>query len=186
MHKALQNESAKIIVEGANALMLDIDFGTYPFVTSSSCAVGAVCTGLGIPPTAIGNVYGVTKAYTTRVGRGGFPTELKDVSLLCYINILVIAKLDVLDTFEEVKIGISYKHKGKVLESFPASVEILDEIEVEYITLPGWMTSISDCRSFSGLPENAQAYIRKIEEITQIPVQWVGVGKSRDDMISLF
>lgn len=134
MHKALQNESAKIIVEGANALMLDIDFGglftfstlayywlynfmklviasasvmitlvieqsfptwhevlpfiagTYPFVTSSSCAVGAVCTGLGIPPTAIGNVYGVTKAYTTRVGRGGFPTELKDVSLLCYIN----------------------------------------------------------------------------------------------------
>lgn len=219
MHKALQNESAKIIVEGANALMLDIDFGTYPYVTSSSCAVGAVCTGLGIPPTAIGDVYGVTKAYTTRVGHGGFPTELKDdtgdkmqrigkefgvttgrkrrcgwldLVMIKYSHMinnftsLVIAKLDILDTFEEVKIGISYKHKGKSLESFPASVEILDEIEVEYITLPGWMTSINHCRTFNELPANAQAYIRKIEEITEIPVKWVGVGKSRDAMISVF
>ena len=57
--------------------------GTYPYVTSSSCSIGAVCTGLGVPPAAIGHVYGVTKAYTTRVGKGGFPTELKNVSTIC-------------------------------------------------------------------------------------------------------
>lgn len=219
MNNALQNESAKIVVEGANALMLDIDFGTYPFVTSSNCAVGAVCTGLGIPPAAIGNVHGVTKAYTTRVGLGGFPTELKnelgekmqqigrefgvttgrkrrcgwlDLVMIKYSHMinnftsLVIAKLDVLDTFEEVKIGIAYKYRGQFMKSFPACVEVLDEVEVEYITLPGWMTSIEQCRTFDALPPNAQAYIRKIEQITQIPVQWVGVGKSRDAMVSLF
>lgn len=219
MNNALQNESAKIVVEGANALMLDIDFGTYPFVTSSNCAVGAVCTGLGIPPAAIGNVHGVTKAYTTRVGLGGFPTELKnelgekmqqigrefgvttgrkrhcgwlDLVMIKYSHMinnftsLVIAKLDVLDTFEEVKIGIAYKYRGQFMKSFPACVEVLDEVEVEYITLPGWMTSIEQCRTFDELPANAQAYIRKIEQITQIPVQWVGVGKSRDAMVSLF
>lgn len=219
MNNALQNESAKIVVEGANALMLDIDFGTYPFVTSSNCAVGAVCTGLGIPPAAIGNVHGVTKAYTTRVGLGGFPTELKnelgekmqqigrefgvttgrkrrcgwlDLVMIKYSHMinnftsLVIAKLDVLDTFEEVKIGIAYKYRGQFMKSFPACVEVLDEVEVEYITLPGWMTSIEQCRTFDELPANAQEYIRKIEQITQIPVQWVGVGKSRDAMVSLF
>lgn len=219
MNNALQNESAKIVVEGANALMLDIDFGTYPFVTSSNCAVGAVCTGLGIPPAAIGNVHGVTKAYTTRVGLGGFPTELKnelgekmqqigrefgvttgrkrrcgwlDLVMIKYSHMinnftsLVIAKLDVLDTFEEVKIGIAYKYRGQFMKSFPACVEVLDEVEVEYITLPGWMTSIEQCRTFDALPANAKAYIRKIEQITQIPVQWVGVGKSRDAMVSLF
>lgn len=72
------------------------------------------------------------------------------------------------------------------MKSFPACVEVLDEVEVEYITLPGWMTSIEQCRTFDELPANAQAYIRKIEQITQIPVQWVGVGKSRDAMVSLF
>lgn len=72
------------------------------------------------------------------------------------------------------------------MKSFPACVEVLDEVEVEYITLPGWMTSIEQCRTFDALPPNAQAYIRKIEQITQIPVQWVGVGKSRDAMVSLF
>jgi len=70
----------KILVEGANAAMLDIDFGTYPFVTSSNCSIGGVCTGLGLPPKRIGDVYGVVKAYTTRVGDGPFPTELKNVS----------------------------------------------------------------------------------------------------------
>jgi len=60
--------------------MLDLDFGTYPFVTSSSTSIGGVCTGLGIPPTAIGKIIGVAKAYTTRVGGGPFPTELTDVS----------------------------------------------------------------------------------------------------------
>ncbi|XP_014340647.1 adenylosuccinate synthetase isozyme 1 A isoform X2 [Latimeria chalumnae] len=75
MHEALHGSPKKILVEGANAALLDIDFGTYPFVTSSNCTVGGVCTGLGIPPQNIGEVYGVVKAYTTRVGIGAFPTE---------------------------------------------------------------------------------------------------------------
>ncbi|CAN6613779.1 adenylosuccinate synthetase [Trichomonascus vanleenenianus] len=74
MHKAIADKK-RILVEGANALMLDIDHGTYPYVTSSSTAIGGVCTGLGIPPSKINNVYGVVKAYTTRVGAGPFPTE---------------------------------------------------------------------------------------------------------------
>ncbi|KAI5963525.1 ADE12 [Candida pseudojiufengensis] len=74
MHKAIQQKK-KILVEGANALMLDIDFGTYPYVTSSSTGIGGVLTGLGIPPQTIKKIYGVVKAYTTRVGEGPFPTE---------------------------------------------------------------------------------------------------------------
>lgn len=83
IHQALTATSPKrVLVEGANALMLDIDFGTYPFVTSSATAIGGVCTGLGIPPKMIGKVIGVVKAYTTRVGGGPFPTELLDVSTI--------------------------------------------------------------------------------------------------------
>ncbi|KAH7922178.1 Adenylosuccinate synthetase [Leucogyrophana mollusca] len=79
IHGALAAQK-KVLVEGANALMLDLDFGTYPFVTSSSTTIGGVCTGLGIPPKAIGCAIGVIKAYTTRVGGGPFPTEqLNDV-----------------------------------------------------------------------------------------------------------
>ena len=74
LQKRLQ-EGSKVLVEGANASMLDIDFGTYPYVTSSNCSIGGVCTGLGIPPARIGDVFGVIKAYTTRVGAGAFPTK---------------------------------------------------------------------------------------------------------------
>lgn len=78
MHDALA-QNKRILVEGANALMLDLDFGTYPFVTSSATGIGGVCTGLGLPPRAIGETYGVIKAYTTRVGAGPFPTEQLNV-----------------------------------------------------------------------------------------------------------
>lgn len=77
LHKEIRN-GKKVLVEGANAAMLDIDFGTYPYVTSSNCSIGGVCTGLGLPPSVIGDVLGVVKAYTTRVGDGPFPTELHD------------------------------------------------------------------------------------------------------------
>lgn len=78
IHDALATRK-KILVEGANALMLDIDFGTYPYVTSSSTTIGGVCTGLGLPPKTIGTTIGVVKAYTTRVGGGPFPTEQLNV-----------------------------------------------------------------------------------------------------------
>ncbi len=79
LNQAIVEGSRKILVEGANATMLDIDFGTYPYVTSSNCSIGGVCTGLGLAPKYIGEIYGVVKAYTTRVGDGVFPTELKNV-----------------------------------------------------------------------------------------------------------
>lgn len=81
IHKAISS-GKRVLVEGANALLLDIDFGTYPFVTSSSTSIGGVCTGLGIPPKMVGKTIGVVKAYTTRVGAGPFPTEqLNDVGV---------------------------------------------------------------------------------------------------------
>jgi adenylosuccinate synthase len=79
LHKQIQ-QNKRILVEGANALMLDLDYGTYPYVTSSATAIGGVCTGLGIPPQIIKTVIGVVKAYTTRVGGGPFPTEQLNVS----------------------------------------------------------------------------------------------------------
>jgi hypothetical protein len=87
MNKCITSKK-KILIEGANALMLDLDFGTYPFVTSSNTTVGGVSTGLGIPPSKVDKVIGVVKAYTTRVGGGPFPTELLDVCTLVFIYLL--------------------------------------------------------------------------------------------------
>ncbi|KAJ8653578.1 adenylosuccinate synthase [Lichtheimia ornata] len=209
-------EGKKILVEGANALMLDIDFGTYPYVTSSNTAVGGVCTGLGMPPTTIKKVIGVVKAYTTRVGGGPFPTEqLNDVGeylqrvgfefgvttgrkrrcgwldmmvvkYSCMINgytSLNITKLDVLDQLPVIKIATGYLLDGKPLESFPADLNCLDRIEVQYIEVPGWETDISKCRKYEELPENAKKYIELIEKESGVPVEWIGVGASRDAMI---
>lgn len=216
IHKAIKDKK-KILVEGANALMLDIDFGTYPYVTSSSTGIGGVLTGLGLPPTAIRNVYGVVKAYTTRVGEGPFPTEqlnevgekLQDIGAefgvttgrkrRCgWLDLVVmkystaingytslnITKLDVLDTFKEIKVGVSYTYKGKKLESFPEDLNVLKNVEVEYVTLPGWEQDITGIKKYSDLPENAQKYLKFIEDFLEVPIQWVGTGPARDSMLT--
>ncbi|XP_068187047.1 adenylosuccinate synthase, like [Antennarius striatus] len=219
MHKALTGPSKKILVEGANAALLDIDFGTYPFVTSSNCTVGGVCTGLGVPPSHVGRVYGVVKAYTTRVGVGAFPTEQDnetgdllqsrgrefgvttgrrrrcgwlDLILVRYAHMvngfsaIALTKLDILDALPEIKVGVAYKVDGKPLPSFPANMDVLTRVSVDYETLPGWCCSTEAARSFEELPPQAQSYIRFIEDFLQVPVKWVGVGKSRESMIKLF
>uniref|UniRef100_A0A8C6M0A9 Adenylosuccinate synthetase n=1 Tax=Nothobranchius furzeri TaxID=105023 RepID=A0A8C6M0A9_NOTFU len=203
MHKALTGPSKKILVEGANAALLDIDFGTYPFVTSSNCTVGGVCTGLGVPPSYVGRVYGVVKAYTTRVGVGAFPTENKMVksfnllrtmwlvgpdlgSIRPHGQRIALTKLDILDTLPEIKVGVAYKVDGEPLPSFPANMDVLTRVSVDYQTLPGWRCSTESARSFEELPSQAQNYIRFIEDFLQVPVKWVGVGKSRESMIKLF
>eukprot|EP00795_Rhopilema_esculentum_P003104 gene3104-1397_t len=211
LYDALQS-GKRILIEGANATMLDLDFGTYPFVTSSTCSVGGPLTGLGIPATKIQEVIGVVKAYTTRVGSGTLPTELTDeigeklqktghefgtttgrprrcgwldLVVVKYANMvngftsIALTKLDVLDDISEIKIGVNYLYKGERLPAFPANMETLAEVEVEYITLPGWKTNIRDIRKYSDLPANAKSYIEKIQEILQIPIKWVGVGQSR-------
>jgi adenylosuccinate synthase len=151
VHEQIDSKK-RVLVEGANALMLDLDFGTYPFVTSSNTGIGGVLTGLGLPPAKITKTIGVVKAYTTRVGAGPFPTEQLnevgeklqnvgrewgtttgrkrrcgwlDVVVLKYshrINgytSINITKLDVLDGFDEIKIGVAYRLDGRLLPSFP-------------------------------------------------------------------
>lgn len=218
LHEALKN-SKTVLVEGANALMLDLDFGTYPYVTSSSASIGGVLTGLGLPPRSIGEVFGVVKAYTTRVGGGPFPTELTGrlsehlQETGCewgtttgrrrrcgWLDIVVLqhslrvngytcwnlTKLDVLDDLEEIKIGVEYEHQGRILTSFPADLDTLKEINVKYITLPGWKQSIAACRTFEELPSACQDYVEQVERLTGLKVRWIGVGPSRDAMIHRF
>ncbi|CAG9765981.1 unnamed protein product [Ceutorhynchus assimilis] len=217
LDKAIR-EGKKVLVEGANAAMLDIDFGTYPYVTSSNCTVGGVCTGLGISPMKINKVIGVVKAYTTRVGDGPFPTELLneigdlmqerggeigvttkrkrrcgwlDVFLLQYTNkvngytALCVTKLDILDTLKEIKIAVGYKLNGKKINYMPSTATDLGKVECEYITMPGWLESTENVREFSDLPENAQKYINKIEEVVDVPIKWIGVGKGRESIIKI-
>ncbi|GIY79379.1 adenylosuccinate synthetase [Caerostris extrusa] len=218
LHQAIVS-GKRILVEGANAALLDIDFGTYPYVTSSNCTVGGACTGLGIPPTVIGEIYGVVKAYSTRVGDGPFPTELLDglgeilqtrgneigvttkrkrrcgwldAVLLRYSNMIngytavAVTKLDILDTFSEIKIGVAYHLNNKRLLTPPASASDMGKVEVEYITVPGWKSCTEKIRKFADLPENAKKYIQTLEELAGLKVKWIGVGKDRSSMIEVF
>jgi adenylosuccinate synthase len=201
VHQAAK-DNKKILVEGANALMLDIDFGTYPYVTSSNTGIGGVSTGLGIPPSKIDKIIGVVKAYTTRVGGGPFPTEqLNDIgeylqtvgheygvttgrkrrcgwldlvvmkysTMINGYTSLNLTKLDILDGMETIKVGVNYKLDGKSLDSFPADLNVLERIEVEYIEVPGWKEDISNCRKFEELPVNAQQYVQLIEKELGVP-----------------
>lgn len=214
LHSSLQS-GKKILMEGANGTLLDIDHGTYPFVTSSNASIAGVISGTGMPANKLTSVIGIMKAYMTRVGAGPFPTELEDetgeklrtkggefgsttgrprrcgwfdavaskysarLNGLTGIN---LTKLDVMDDFETIKICTGYKHNGSKLESFPSSAKVLSEVEVDYIELPGWKQDISGARKISDLPENAQKYIQKIEELIEVPVDFVGVGITRDQM----
>ncbi|KAJ1033959.1 hypothetical protein NDA16_000167 [Ustilago loliicola] len=215
IHTALA-QNRKVLVEGANALFLDIDFGTYPFVTSSSTSIGGVLTGLGIPPTAIGDVIGVMKAYTTRVGMGPFPTELHEeighhlqevgaeygvttgrrrrcgwldlvmMRYSCLINgytSLNLTKLDVLDQLKELKIAVGYVVDGKELPSFPADLEVLAKVEVQYKTLPGWQQDISKAQTWEELPENCRSYVEFIKQFLGVKIEWIGVGPARESMV---
>ena len=206
----------RVLFEGAQATLLDIDHGTYPFVTSSNASIGGVCTGLGVPARAIGGVLGVAKAYTTRVGEGPFPTELTDemgeklrasgqeygastgrprrcgwydavvVRYSVRINgldALALTKLDVLDGLPELRICTGYSVNGRVLTEFPADLRLLASATPRYETLPGWTTPTSGVRTFSALPANAQAYVRRLEEVTGVPCALVSTGSDRDDTI---
>ncbi|KAK9497497.1 hypothetical protein O3M35_004208 [Rhynocoris fuscipes] len=204
IHNALRS-GKKVLVEGANAAMLDVDFGTYPYVTSSNCSIGGVCTGLGIPPSTIGDIIGVIKAYTTRVGDGPFPTELTDhigqllqergaeigvttkrkrrcgwldIPMLKFTSAvngytaLCITKLDILDTFEEIRLCVQYLLNDTPIDYFPSRAEDLANVKVQYVTMPGWMTSIENVRKMSDLPQQARAYLVKIEEELGIPSKY--------------
>ena len=209
-------ENKDILFEGAQGTMLDIDHGTYPFVTSSNASAGGVCAGCGVGPTYIDEVLGVAKAYTTRVGAGPFPTEdhgpegkrLQDVGHEVGVTTgrprrcgwfdlplmkhaieangttqLAITKLDVLGSFETIKICTGYRYQDQVLESFPTSVKLLEQVEPIYKSYPGWNSSISDVRDYDALPKEAKAYIEALEELCGIPVVLIGTGPEREQIV---
>lgn len=205
-----------VAMEAGQAVMIDIDHGTYPFVTSSSASAGGACIGAGIGPTKISRVVGVSKAYITRVGEGPFPTELVDemgnhlrevggeygtttgrprrcgwydalvaryATRINGLTDLVITKLDVLTGIPSIPVCVAYEIDGERVEELPVDQIEFSKAEPIYEYYPGWEEDISQCRTFEELPANAQAYILRIEEISQVRVSSIGVGADRDATI---
>lgn len=205
-------EGKSVLLEGAQGTLLDVDFGTYPFVTSSSPTSGGACTGTGIPPTKIDSVVGIVKAYTTRVGNGPFPTELLDEEgeklrnigdefgattgrprrcgwydafLVAYsqmvngITSVAITKLDVLSSFEKIKVCVGYELNGKRIKYFPTSVEQLSAVKPVYEELDGWNKDISNCLSYDQLPSKTKEYLNFIAEHSGIKIDIISVGPKR-------
>uniref|UniRef100_A0A0V0J3Z9 Adenylosuccinate synthetase n=1 Tax=Schistocephalus solidus TaxID=70667 RepID=A0A0V0J3Z9_SCHSO len=218
INKLAHGYNHKILIECAQSTMLDIDFGTFPYVTSSNCSVGGVCTGLGLAPSRVGDVYGVVKAYTTRVGSGAFPTELfgelaerlqslgrefgvttgrkrrvgwLDAVVVRYAHTinnftaLALTKLDILDNFDEIKIGKAYidPETGATYPTLPSSPDTLEKVQVVYETFPGWKTDITKIREYKDLPSKVKMYIEAVERLCGVNVRWIGVGEGRSNII---
>jgi adenylosuccinate synthase len=199
VHEALDAQQW-VLFEGAQATYLDLDHGTYPYVTSSNPTAGGACVGTGIGPLYLTRIVGITKAYTTRVGSGPFPTELLDetgdrlveighefgtvtgrrrrtgwldcVMLRKAVRInslteIALTKLDVLDTFAEIKVCTEYDADGHPV----------------YAVLDGWMCDISAVRSRSGLPPRAAEFVALVESEVGVPVRIVGTGPARDAVL---
>jgi adenylosuccinate synthase len=215
LHRAVV-DGRRIMFEGAQGTLLDIDHGTYPFVTSSNATAGGVSTGLGIGPRAIGGVLGVAKAYTTRVGEGPLPTELLDpmgerlretgqeygastgrprrcgwfdaVAVRYAVRVngmsaLAITKLDVLDGFDTLKVCTAYQCGSQVLTEMPADTTQLAACTPIYEDLPGWKEATRGVTDFGELPSEAREYIRKLEEISEVPAALVSTGSERNHTI---
>jgi len=208
----------RVLLEGAQGALLDIDHGTYPYVTSSSTTAGGAAAGVGIGPTLIDEVLGVVKAYTTRVGNGPLPTELTggeadrlrhlggefgattgrprrpgwfDANVVRYaggvngLTSLAVTKLDVLDSFEEIRLATGYEFEGDAIGPFPDSVELLERVTPVYATHEGWQTSTTGCRSWEELPGQARSYLRRVEAESAVPIRYVSVGAARRETIRL-
>jgi len=201
----------RLLFEGANAVLLDLDHGTFPFVTSSNCGTG-LSVGTGLPGSAVQTTLGVVKAYTSRVGAGPFPTEqsnalgdkirergheygtttgrprrcgwidtvaLRYTAAVTGTTGLCVMLLDVLSTFDELKICTAYSIKGQRTDWFPADALELEQAEPIYETVPGWHESLDEVARFGDLPRNAQNYIAKLETHIGVPVKIVSIGPAR-------
>jgi adenylosuccinate synthase len=208
----------KALFEGAQGTLLDVDHGTYPYVTSSSTCAGGACTGAGVSPRDIHEIVGISKAYITRVGSGPFPTELEDAAgeklrqtghefgattgrprrcgwfdalvtryavRLNGLTGIALTKLDVLDDFDTIRICTGYSYEGRVLDELPANLEVFGKCRPIYEEMPGWKADISGARTFAELPEKAQTYVRRLEELSGCPIVLVSVGPRRDQTIML-
>jgi adenylosuccinate synthase len=208
----------KVLFEGAQGTLLDIDHGTYPFVTSSNPTAGYAAVGTGVGPTKIDKVLGVTKAYLTRVGEGPFPTELFDevgdllgtvghefgtttgrkrrcgwfdAVLMNYtaningLTHMAVTKLDVLDSLKTIKICTAYEIDGVVTKNFPPTLAELSKAKPIYEEIPGWNSSTIGIKTYKELPENAKAYLKKLEELVDVPIAIIAVGPKRDETITI-
>ena len=212
----ISRQGGNILFEGAQGTLLDLDHGTYPFVTSSNTTSGSAATGSGVAPGNFDYILGITKAYTTRVGSGPFPTELtgtdgallrdkghefgattgrprrcgwfdavtlKRSVLLNGLSGLCITKLDVLDGLDAVKICRGYRVNGEV-RSVPLAGEMAN-CEPVYEEMPGWQGITKGMKDYAGLPENAKAYLNRIQELCEVPVTMISTGPDRSETIIL-
>jgi adenylosuccinate synthase len=209
----IYEQGGNILYEGAQGTLLDVDYGTYPYVTSSNTLATSVGIGSGFPKSIYSDVLGVAKAYTTRVGAGPFPTELfceegqkiadlghefgattgrprrcgwLDLVALKYsaklnnLTELCITKLDVLDTFDEIKTCIGYKVNG---EDTPFKSRMLHKAEPVYKAFKGWNCSLADCKNYESLPDKAKEFLNFIEDYVGVKISLISNGPNREDLI---
>jgi len=209
-------QAKQVLFEGAQGTLLDIDHGTYPYVTSSSCTAGGALIGSGVGPTAIKKVLGIAKAYITRVGSGPFPTEQQneigeqlvkaggeygtttgrtrrcgwhDAVITRYaasingLTDLCITKLDVLSSFQTIKVCVAYEYAGQRYSTMPNSQTVFEQASPVYEEWPGWLEDITACRNYQDLPVAARAYLNRLEELAEVPVTIISVGPEREQTI---
>ena len=216
----INRSGGSLLFEGAQGTMLDIDHGTYPFVTSSNCAAGQAAVGSGLGPGSLHYVLGITKAYCTRVGGGPFPSELdietvgtpgeqmstkgreigtvtkrkrrcgwldlaalKRSIIINGVTGLCITKLDVLDGIENLQLGVGYTLDGKRIDLLPLGAEEVSRCVPVYEPIKGWKTSTFGAKSWDDLPAEARAYLHRIEEICEIPIDVISTGPEREETI---
>jgi adenylosuccinate synthase len=217
IHDALR-AGRRVLLEGAQGALLDIDHGTYPYVTSSNTTAAGAATGTGIGPTALDSVLGVVKAYTTRVGSGPLPTELEsdvgerlrelggeygattgrprrcgwfDAVVVRYaarvngLTGLALTKLDVLDSFDEVRICTGYRIDGEDHDDFPDDIARIERASPVFESMPGWGTDTTGARSVQDLPDAARRYMHRLEELAGVPIEYVSVGTKREQIIRI-
>ncbi|MBI44821.1 MAG: adenylosuccinate synthase [Candidatus Marinimicrobia bacterium] len=211
------NEEMNILIEGAQGTMLDIDHGTYPYVTSSNCSSGGISVGLGLPGSRLNNIIGIFKAYTTRVGGGPFPTELfdKDGEILGKIGKefgattgrprrcgwfdlvaarysvainglthIALTKLDILDSFDTIKVCTSYDLHGKKITNLTEALNNLEDIKPIYKELKGWKSEIREYSKFDQLPLSTKNYIEYLESELKVPISIISIGPKRHQIIN--
>jgi adenylosuccinate synthase len=205
-----------IVLEGAQGALLDIDFGTYPYVTSSSVIAAGAFAGAGLPPIRIDHILGAMKAYTTRVGAGPMPTELKDQTgerirqvaqeygattgrprrcgwfdavatrhsaLVSGFTGVALTRLDVLDSFDSIKICTGYEVDGRITDQFPSCSPVLEKCRPVYEEVQGWQSPTTHARRVQDMPALAQSYVKRLGELVGCPVDIISVGPRREATI---
>ena len=199
----LRRSNANILFEGAQGALLDIDHGTYPFVTSSNTTAGAISSGCGVGPLDLDYILGITKAYTTRVGSGPFPTELFDA---VGSHLAKVGKEFGATTGRPRRCGWFDGHALKQVANINSisgicitKLDVLDGLEKVaicvdydeagdtvvpvYEEMPGWQESTAEVQSLNDLPANARAYLDRIETVCEVRIDFVSTGPDREHTV---